>query len=122
MALELEYHSYGERDADSARHKVALRAQLASIRRIRGGFLAPPLAGMLPEPSEARNRSIRYASPGRSRSIRCDRYYTPPSCHSLRRCQQGLPPLALVGSGGPVLNGVSEAAVPFKLRTRLGRQ
>ncbi len=112
-----------------------------------GRFSSPPLAGMLAESSEARNRSIRSASPGCSRSTRCHRYYTPPSCYSLRRCQQvesepqpaylgsisqgmplfttkvrpvsaalfdtrRLPPLALGDSGGPVLNGVSEAAVP----------
>src|SRR5215208_5453352 len=47
-----------ERDAPSVRNKVALRALLSLICRIRCGFWPPLLAGMEAESSEARSQSI----------------------------------------------------------------
>jgi hypothetical protein len=55
---------YRQWDAPSVRNEVALRARFSLIRRIRSGFLAPLLAGMEAESSEARSQSIRSASPG----------------------------------------------------------
>jgi hypothetical protein len=82
---------YRERDAPSVRNKVALRALLSFIRRIRSGFCAPLLAGMETESSDARSQSICSASPRRSRRTRCSLSHTPASCHSLRRRQQVIP-------------------------------
>jgi hypothetical protein len=59
-----------EWDPFSVRNKVALRALLFFIRRIRSGFCAPLLAGMLAESSEARSQSIWSASPRRSSKMR----------------------------------------------------
>jgi hypothetical protein len=55
---------YRKWEAPSVRNKVALRARFSLIRRIRSGFRAPLLAGMLAESSEARSQSIKSASPG----------------------------------------------------------
>src|SRR5918995_5535653 len=84
-----EHHR--ERDTPSVRNKVALRALLSLIRRIRSGFCSPLLAGMEAESSEARSQSIWSASPRRSRRTRCSLSHTPASCHSLRRLQQLIP-------------------------------
>ena len=81
----------GERDPFSVRNKVALRALLSLIRRIRSGFCAPLLAGMLAESTEARSQSMRSASPRRSRRVRCSLSHTPASCHSRKRRQQVMP-------------------------------
>jgi hypothetical protein len=80
-----------ERDPFSVRNKVALRALLSFIRRIRSGFCTPLLAGMLAESTEARSQSIWSASPRRSSKARCSLSHTPASCHSLRRRQQVIP-------------------------------
>jgi hypothetical protein len=80
-----------ERDTPSVRNKVALRALLSLIRRIRCGFWAPLLAGMEAESSEARSQSIWSASPRRSRRTRCSLSHTPASCHSFKRRQQVIP-------------------------------
>jgi hypothetical protein len=82
-----------ERDPFSVRNKVALRALLSLIRRIRCGFCAPLLllAGMLAESTEARSQSMRSASPRRSRRVRCSLSHTPASCHSRKRRQQVIP-------------------------------
>jgi hypothetical protein len=82
---------YRERDAPSVRNKVALRALLSFICRIRCGFWAPLLAGMEAESSEARSQSIWSASPRRSRRTRCSFSHTPASCHSFKRRQQVIP-------------------------------
>src|ERR671913_1356969 len=84
-----EHHR--ERDTPSVRNKVALRALLSLIRRIRSGFCSPLLAGMEAESSEARSQSICSASPRRSRRTRCSLSHTPASCHSLKRRQQVIP-------------------------------
>jgi len=82
---------YRQWDAPSVRNKVALRALLSFICRIRSGFWAPLLAGMEAESSEARSHSIWSASPRRSRRTRLSLSHTPASCHSLRRRQQLMP-------------------------------
>lgn len=82
---------YREWDAPSVRNKVALRALLSFIRRIRSGFCTPLLAGMEAESSEARSQSIWSASPRRLSKTRCSLSHTPASCHSLRRLQQVIP-------------------------------
>src|SRR5215210_7995536 len=82
---------YRQRDAPSVRNKVALRALLCFICRIRSGFCAPLLAGMEAESREARSQSIWSASPIRSRRTRCNLSHTPASCHSLKRRQQVMP-------------------------------
>src|SRR5215207_4072926 len=82
---------YRQWDAPSVRNKVALRALLSFICRIRSGFWAPLLAGMEAESSEARSQSIWSASPRRSSKTRCSLSHTPASCHSLRRLQQLIP-------------------------------
>src|SRR5215210_1710316 len=82
---------YREWDAPSVRNKVALRALLSFIRRIRSGFRAPLLAGMEAESREARSQSIWSASPRRSRRTRCSFSHTPASCHSFKRRQQVMP-------------------------------
>src|SRR5215213_10403678 len=81
----------GERDPFSVRNKVALRALLSLIRRIRSGFCAPLLAGMLAESTQARSQSIWSASPRRLSKTRCSLSHTPASCHSFRRLQQVIP-------------------------------
>jgi hypothetical protein len=83
--------NYRQWDALSVRNKVALRALLSFIRRIRCGFWTPLLAGMEAESSEARSQSIWSASPRRSSKMRCSLSHTPASCHSLRRRQQLIP-------------------------------
>jgi len=82
---------YREWDTPSVRNKVALRALLSLICRIRSGFCAPLLAGMEAESSEARSHSIWSASPRRSSKSRCSFSHTPASCHSFRRLQQVIP-------------------------------
>ena len=47
---------YREWDAPSVRNKVALRALLSFIRRIRYSFRAPLLAGMEAESTQARSQ------------------------------------------------------------------
>src|SRR5215210_2457419 len=94
-----------ERDARSLDHKVALRARLSLIRRIRAGSRSPLLAGMLAESKEARSQSICSASPRRSKRTRCSFTHTPASCHSLRRRQQ-VTPLPQPISWGSISQGM----------------
>ena len=50
--------AHRERDAAAVDHKMALRALLSLIRRIRSGLLAPPGAATLDESKEALSQSI----------------------------------------------------------------
>ena len=84
-------HRDGERDTLAFDHKMALRARFAAIRWILPGFFAPPTAATLEESSEARDQSIRSASPKRSSSSWWSFRHTPLSCHSLSRRQQVMP-------------------------------
>jgi len=80
-----------EWDSAPVANNMALRARFCFICRIRSGFVAPFLAGMLDESKEARSQSIWSASPNRSKSIRCSRFHTPASCHSCNLLQQVTP-------------------------------
>ena len=84
-----EHHC--ERDALPVDHKVALRARLSLIRRIRAGSWSLLFAGMLAESKEARSQSICSASPRPSKRTRCSFSHTPASCHSFKRRQQVIP-------------------------------
>ena len=55
-----------ERGAGVVRNKVALRARLAAIRRVRAGRGAPCLAGTLALSGQARSHSIASARPSSS--------------------------------------------------------
>jgi hypothetical protein len=82
---------YRQGHAVTVHHHMALRAQLAAIRRILAGLFAPPGAGTLALSSDARVQSMRPASCSRCRSVRCRRFHTPASCQSLRRRQHVIP-------------------------------
>jgi hypothetical protein len=95
--------------ATSFDHNMALRARFAAIRRVGTDDVAPLLAGMLAESSEARLQSIRSASPSRSNNVRCRASHTPASCQSRRRRQQVTPepqPISWgnISHGMPVLS------------------
>jgi hypothetical protein len=98
-----EHHT--ERDALPVDHKVALRARLSLIRRIRTGSCSPLFAGMLAESKEARSQSICSASPRRSKRTRCSFSHTPASCHSFKRRQQ-VTPLPQPISWGSISQGM----------------
>jgi len=80
-----------ERDALSVHDQMAFRARFAAIRWIRPGFIAPFSAGTAEESREARDQSMRSASPKRSSSRRWSFCQTPASCHSRNRRQQVMP-------------------------------
>ena len=94
-----------ERDAPAIDHKMALRSRFPLIRRIRAGFSAPLMAGVLAESKEARDQSIWSASPNRSSNARCRCAHTPASCHSWRRRQQ-VTPLPQPISRGSISQGM----------------
>jgi hypothetical protein len=96
--------SYRERNAFALDHKMALRALFAAIRRLLPGFFAPPTAGTLEESSDARDQSIRSASPKRLSSTWCNFFQTPAACHSLSRRQQVMPEPQPI-SGGKYSHG-----------------
>ena len=81
----------GERDALSVHNHMAFRARFAAIRWIRPGLTAPFSAGTAEESREARDQSMRSASPRRSSKTWCKRCQTPASCHSLSLRQQVIP-------------------------------
>ncbi len=81
----------GQRDAVLVDHPMALRARFSAIRRIRPGRFAPPGAGPVAESNEARDPSIRSASPSRSRNTLWRRFQTPASCHDRSLRQQVMP-------------------------------
>jgi hypothetical protein len=83
--------SHRERDALSVHDHMAFRARFAAIRRILPGFIAPFCAGTLDESSEARDQSMRSASPKWLSKAWWSRRQTPASCHSLSRRQQVMP-------------------------------
>lgn len=81
----------GERDALPVHDQMAFRARFAAIRWIRPGFIAPLSAGTAEESREARDQSIRSASPKWSSKVRCKRCHTPASCHSRSLRQHVMP-------------------------------
>ena len=94
-----------QRHAVAVHHDVALRAQLAAIRRILAGLVAPPGAGTLALSSDARVQSMRPASCSRCRSARCRRLHTPARCQSRRR-RQHVMPLPQPSSWGSISQGM----------------
>ena len=122
--------SYRERDALGFDHNMALRALFAAIRRILPSFRAPFCAGTAEESSEARDQSMRSASPSLSSSIWCSFFHTPASCHCLSLRQQVIPePQPISGGrysqGNPVesTNRMPRSTSRFGMRGRppLGR-
>lgn len=115
----------GERDALPVHDHMAFRARFAAIRWIRPGFFAPFSAGTAEESSEARDQSMRSASPSRSSKTRCKRCQTPASCHSLSLRQQVMPePQPISGGrysqGSPVesTNRMPRSTSRFGMRGR----
>lgn len=82
---------YREWDTLGFDHNMALRALFAAIRRILPGLRAPFCAGTAVESSEARDQSMRSASPRRSSSTWCSLFHTPASCHCLSLRQHVMP-------------------------------
>jgi hypothetical protein len=80
-----------ERDALPVHDHMAFRARFAAIRRIRPGLIAPFSALTDEESSEARDQSMRSASPSRSSNTRWSFCRTPASCHSRSLRQQVIP-------------------------------
>jgi hypothetical protein len=106
----------GQRDALPVANNVALRARFALVRRIRSGFSAPFFAGTMVESKQARDQSIRSASPSRSSNARCKSSHTPASCHSRSRRQQ-VTPLPQPISCGSISHGMplfSTKTMPVK--------
>ena len=83
--------SHRERNALALDHQMAFRALFAAIRWILPGLSAPFCAGTADESREARDQSMRSASPSRSSSTWCNFFQTPASCHPLSRRQQVIP-------------------------------
>jgi hypothetical protein len=101
----------GSREGHRQRHTsavhddVTLRAQLATIRRVLAGLVAPPGAGTLALSSDARVQSMCPASCNHCRSARCRRFHTPAPCPSLRRRQHVIP-LPQPNSWGSISQGM----------------
>src|ERR671935_195092 len=105
-----------ERDAAAVDHKMALRARLAAIRRIRTGRSAPFFAGTRALSMLARLQSIWSASPKRLRRTCCRRAHTPACCQSCKRRQQ-VTPLPQPISSGSISHGMpllSTKMIPVK--------
>jgi len=96
--------SHSERDALAFDHQMAFRARFAAIRRILPGLSAPFCAGTAEESREARDQSMRSASPKRSSNTWCSFFQTPESCHSFNLRQQVIP-LPQPISGGRYSHG-----------------
>jgi hypothetical protein len=96
---------HGQRHTGSVHHDMALRAQLAAIRRILAGLFAPPGAGTLALSSEARVQSMRPTSCNRCRSMRCKCLHTPACCQSRSRLQHVIP-LPQPNSWGSISQGI----------------
>jgi hypothetical protein len=86
-------------------HEMALRAHLATIRRILAGLFASPGAATLALSSDARVQSIRPASWSRCSRVRCKRLHTPACCQSRKRRQQVMP-LPHPSSWGNISHGI----------------
>ena len=84
-------NSHRERNALALDHQMAFRALFAAIRRILPGFSAPFCAGTAEESREARDQSMRSASPSLLSSTWWSLFQTPASCHSFNLRQQVMP-------------------------------
>lgn len=83
--------SHRERDTLALDHQMAFRALFAAIRWILPGFIAPFCAGTAEESKEARDQSMRSASPNLFSSTWWSFFQTPASCHSFNLRQQVIP-------------------------------
>ena len=81
----------GERDAVPVGDQMALRAEPASIGRVRPCLVAPLLAASDALSMHARLQSIRSAARSRRSNSRCSASQTPASCQSRRRRQHVMP-------------------------------
>lgn len=81
----------GERDASPVDQKVAFGAGLAPIRRVRADRIAPFLAGMEEESTDALDQSISPARLSLSSMWRWIRSHVPASCQARRRRQHVMP-------------------------------
>ncbi|ALK32993.1 hypothetical protein bpln_2g07400 [Burkholderia plantarii] len=97
---ELECHRIvpiGSRDRDSQRDAtriyddVSFRSELAAVRRVGAGFLAPRGLETLAPSRLARSQSIWSCSRSRRSIARCSRCHTPAACQSRRRRQHVMP-------------------------------
>ncbi len=96
----LECHrivSVGSRDRDSQRDAaciyddVSFRSELAAVRRVGAGFLAPRGLETLAPSRLARSQSIWSCSRSRRSIARCNRSHTPAACQSRKRLQHVMP-------------------------------
>lgn len=76
-----------QRDAACIYDDVSLRSELASVRRVGAGFLAPRGLETLAPSRLARSQSIWSCSRSRRSIAKCSRYHTPAACQSRRRRQ-----------------------------------
>lgn len=89
----------GERKAVPIGDQVALRAEPASVGRVRPGLVTPLLAARDALSMQARLQSIRSAARRRRSNSRCNPSQTPASCQSRRRRQQVTPDPHPISSG-----------------------
>ena len=89
----------GERDAGPVDQQVAFRARLAAIGRVRADRVAPFLAAMDEESTEALDQSISPARLSRSSMWRWMRSHVPASCQERRRRQQVMPEQPATSNG-----------------------
>ncbi len=80
-----------ERDAVPIHREVILGAQLATIRRVRAGRVAPLFARTLRLSTLARLQSPAASSPNQFSSVSCRRSHTLAACQSRSRRQQVVP-------------------------------
>jgi len=80
-----------QRDALAVRDDVALAAELAPVRRVGAGVLAPRGLATLAASMLARLKSSLPAPRNSSSNNRCRRCHTPAACQSRRRRQQVIP-------------------------------
>ena len=89
----------GERKAVPIRDQVPLRAEPASVGRVRPRLVTPLLAARDALSMQTRLQSIRSAARSRRSSSRCSPSQTPTSCQSRRRRQQVMPDPHPISSG-----------------------
>lgn len=82
---------HGQGNAVAVDRQVVFGAQLAAIRGVAAGLLAPLFARTLRESILALLQSTAAAPPNQLRSVSCNRSQTPASCQSRRRRQQVVP-------------------------------
>lgn len=112
-----------QRDALAVRDDVALAAELASVRRVGPGVLAPLGLATLAASRLARLKSSLPAPRNLSSNNRCRRCHTPAACQSRRRRQQVMP-LPKPSSWGNASQGIPMRRtnrMPFKAISSLAR-